>query len=542
MRIAQALAGFSLGQADVLRKAMGKKDPKVMAKQRDAFMEGARAQKVNEKKAAKIFELMEYFAGYGFNKSHSTAYAFLAYQTAYLKANYPWHFAAALLTIEAQNTDKLAIYLAECRERGVPVLAPDINTSLWHFSVEKGRGVRFGLDGDQGPGRGRRPGARRRARGRSAAGSRRCTRCARSSTCGLANKRVFEALVKSGACDSLLPPSNAAGLRALRRAALRLDRAAMRARQPDAAGQGSGPGGSVRWRRRAAAARPVSRCRTCRPGPRSSSSTSRRSRSGCTGAATRSIATRPTSPRSARRRPPTCCRSARRPRRRPTTPEDGAAATPRNRAGDGRRQRRRSVAEDVSIGGIVGGLRPLKTRKGDRMCVFMLDDPHGSIEVVVFPEAFKQFGHLADTGRMVVVKGRFERDDESARILAAEISPIELVSERLATSVAIRLSTPPHGRATFEQLWDVLRPAQGRPPRGVRHRAAPARQAAARARGRQRADPRPAVGPPGVGRGEDLRRRIGRAGPRRGARAALTPPKATGVKPVCQILSAPVRD
>ena len=89
MRIAQALAGFTLGQADVLRKAMGKKDPKVMAKQREAFMDGARAQKVNEKKATKIFELMEYFAGYGFNKSHSTAYAFLAYQTAYLKANYP---------------------------------------------------------------------------------------------------------------------------------------------------------------------------------------------------------------------------------------------------------------------------------------------------------------------------------------------------------------------------------------------------------------------------------------------------------------------
>ena len=80
------------------------------------------------------------------------------------------------------------------------------------------------------------------------------------------------------------------------------------------------------------------------------------------------------------------------------------------------------MAEDVSIGGIVGSLRPLKTRKGDRMCVFMLDDPHGSIEVVVFPEAFKQYGHLAEAGRLVVVKGRFERDDESARILAAEIA------------------------------------------------------------------------------------------------------------------------
>src|SRR4029450_1453253 len=144
MRIAQALAGFSLGQADVLRKAMGKKDPKVMAKQRDAFMEGARAQKVNEKKAAKIFDLMEHFAGYGFNKSHSTTYAFLAYQTAYLKANYPWHFQAALLTIESQNTDKVALYLGECRDRGIPVLPPDINESELRFTVTPA-GVRFGL-------------------------------------------------------------------------------------------------------------------------------------------------------------------------------------------------------------------------------------------------------------------------------------------------------------------------------------------------------------------------------------------------------------
>ena len=100
---------------------------------------------INEKKAAQIFDLMEHFAGYGFNKSHSTAYAFLAYQTAYLKANYPWHFAAALLTIEAQNTDKLALYLGECRDRGIPVLPPDINESQLRFTVDAGKGVRFGL-------------------------------------------------------------------------------------------------------------------------------------------------------------------------------------------------------------------------------------------------------------------------------------------------------------------------------------------------------------------------------------------------------------
>src|SRR6185436_8527507 len=114
----------------------------------------------------------------------------------------------------------------------------------------------------------------------------------------------------------------------------------------------------------------------------------------------------------------------------------------------------RPLAEEISIGGIVSGLRPLKTRKGDRMCVFMLDDAHGSIEVVVFPEAFKQHGHLAEAGKTVCVAGRFERDDESARILASEIVPIEMVRERLAKSVAITLSMPPHGRATFEKLLD----------------------------------------------------------------------------------------
>jgi DNA polymerase-3 subunit alpha len=119
------------------------------------------------------------------------------------------------------------------------------------------------------------------------------------------------------------------------------------------------------------------------------------------------------------------------------------------------------VAEDVSIGGIVSGLRPLKTRKGDRMCVFMLEDASGTVEVVVFPDAFRQFGHVADDGQMVLVKGRLERDDESARILASEIVPIDLVRERLATQVAIRLATPPHDRHTFERLWDLFAQHKG---------------------------------------------------------------------------------
>src|SRR5688572_4419209 len=205
MRIAQAVAGFTLGQADVLRKAMGKKDPKVMAKQREAFLAGAKQQGVSEKKAVKLFELIEFFAGYGFNKSHSTAYAFLAYQTAYLKANYPKHFTAALLTIEAQNTDKLATYLQEARDRGVKVLAPDINRSQLNFSVDKDAdAVRFGLTPIKGLGEGA---IQSIIEARTALGGRIPSLHALCEVLDLrlANKRVFEALVKSGACDSLIP-------------------------------------------------------------------------------------------------------------------------------------------------------------------------------------------------------------------------------------------------------------------------------------------------------------------------------------------------
>ena len=150
---------------------------------------------------------MEYFAGYGFNKSHSTAYAFLAYQTAYLKANYPRHFAAALLTIEAANTDKLALYIAESRERGIAVLPPDINESQLQFSVVPD-GVRFGLTAIKGLGEGAILAILDvRARlGRITS----LHQLAEELDLRLANRRVFEALVKSGACDALAQPAGAA--------------------------------------------------------------------------------------------------------------------------------------------------------------------------------------------------------------------------------------------------------------------------------------------------------------------------------------------
>jgi DNA polymerase-3 subunit alpha len=135
MQIARTLAGYSLGGADLLRRAMGKKDPEVMAKEKVPFLEGAKKQGIDSRKAEKIFDLMAKFAEYGFNKSHSAAYALISYQTAYLKAHYPVEYMAALLTSEVQDTDKVVKYIYEAREMGIDILPPDANESMWDFTV-----------------------------------------------------------------------------------------------------------------------------------------------------------------------------------------------------------------------------------------------------------------------------------------------------------------------------------------------------------------------------------------------------------------------
>ena len=144
MRIAQILAEYSLAEADELRKAIGKKKPEVMARHRERFINGARKNGVKPEKAETLFHLIEKFGGYGFNKSHSAAYAMIAYQTAYLKAHFPVAFMAALLTQDMGNQDKTIKNIAECRSMGIEILPPDINESQADFSVLKGK-IRFGL-------------------------------------------------------------------------------------------------------------------------------------------------------------------------------------------------------------------------------------------------------------------------------------------------------------------------------------------------------------------------------------------------------------
>src|SRR5690606_23488170 len=154
MQIAQVLAGYSLGGADLLRRAMGKKKPEEMAKQREIFVTGAVERGIDEKLATHIFDLMEKFAGYGFNKSHSAAYALLSYQTAWLKAHYPAAFIAAVLSSDMDNTDKVVGFIDECRRMELEILPPEVNESAYHFTVHSDTAIRYGLGSVKGAGRG----------------------------------------------------------------------------------------------------------------------------------------------------------------------------------------------------------------------------------------------------------------------------------------------------------------------------------------------------------------------------------------------------
>jgi DNA polymerase-3 subunit alpha len=434
MRISNVIAGFTLGEADLLRKAMGKKNAEVMARMRGKFVDGAKKLGTPEKKAAHLFDLMEHFAGYGFNKSHSTAYAFLAYQTAYLKANYPWQFAAALLTIEAQNTDKLALYLGECRERGIPVLPPDVNASELRFTVTP-EGVRFGLTAIKNVGEGAIESllAVRKAHGAITSLEALCE----DLDLRLFNKRVFESLAKAGALDSLaggvtghpreVRPRLVAAVDVACEYGARLQRDRLEG-QAQLFGGGDdvekprtgGLPGAPAWTESEQLAfeketlglywsgHPVDRYR----------------------GELKEFGAR-------------------------TIGELADAPTGAPRADGWGPGGPKPIEPDTSLGGIVAACRLLKTRKGDAMAVFTLEDAEGGVEVIAFPEAFQRSAGLIETGTLVLVRGKLERDEETMRLLASEILPLDSLRERLAREVAIRVKMPAD-RGVFEALGVVF--------------------------------------------------------------------------------------
>ncbi len=224
MQIANVVAGYSLGEADLLRRAMGKKKPEEMALHRERFLSGSRERGLPAAACSKLFDLMEQFAGYGFNKSHSAAYGYLAYITAYLKANHTVAFLSALLTAEQRNTDKLRLYLRECRDMGIEILPPDVGASDWDFAPLGEKAIVFGLGALRHVGRGAVESvvAAREEGGEFRSLSDLCNRVDLNKV----NRRMLESSVKAGALDRL-PGHRAqllAGLESAVEAGLRVQR------------------------------------------------------------------------------------------------------------------------------------------------------------------------------------------------------------------------------------------------------------------------------------------------------------------------------
>ena len=424
MRIAGDLAGFTMGEGDVLRKAMGKKDAAVMQAQRERFVNGAVERGIRKEKASKIFGLMEYFAGYGFNKSHSTTYALLAYQTAYLKANYPRHFMAALLTIERQNTDKMATYLGECRDMKVPVLPPDVNTSGLHFTVAP-EGIRFGLAAIKNVGEAAIESVIkvREMDGRVTSLNRLCE----EADLRLVNRRVLESLVKAGAFDSLAPPET------------------------------SEPAAEVRAMLFAAVGRAIDHGnRTQRDRDRGQVALFAESD------AQESVVAAPYGERA-----------------QPWTETEQLAyekealglylsghpvdrfAPDLQANGVARIEELSGPVARAAIAGVIASRRQVTTRKGQPMAIVMLEDRGGSLEGVVYPAAYDKYTACLEPGSLVVARGRLEMDEDTRRLVVEEVAPISALGNAAGRTMTVRLATPPHDRATLEALAAVLRQHRG---------------------------------------------------------------------------------
>jgi len=414
MQIASQLAGFTLGDADLLRRAMGKKKKDVMAAQRDRFVEGSRGRGVGEKDAKKIFDLMEYFAGYGFNKAHSTAYALVAYRTAFLKAHHPRHFMAALLTSEKENTDNIVKYIAECRAMGIAVLPPDLNRSEIDFTVEAD-GLRFGLGAVKNVGEGAVHAvleARRRL-GRIGSLQALC----RDVDGRVLNKRVVESLIKSGALDRLAPTR-----RALVAAVDRALDGAQKARTDRESGQGG------LFAAASAAGSPEPALEPLEEWPRAELLAFEKETLGFY------VSGHPLQDEA--------------PRLVGLVTHTSSTLREVQRPGP------------ATLAGIVSALKRRRTKKGDAMAVFDLADLEGAVEVIVFPEAYARQRSLVEEDAPLLVTGTVEVDEDRRRLIAETLLPLAQAEEKRAREVVLRLPEALEAE-TAEKVRTLLKDAPG---------------------------------------------------------------------------------
>ncbi|WP_440862824.1 DNA polymerase III subunit alpha [Symbiopectobacterium purcellii] len=412
MQIAQVLSGYTLGGADMLRRAMGKKNPEEMAKQRSVFEDGAKKMGVDGELSMKIFDLVEKFAGYGFNKSHSAAYALVSYQTLWLKAHYPAEFMAAVMTADMDNTEKVVGLVDECWRMGLKILPPDINSGLYHFHVNNDGEIVYGIGAIKGVGEGPIE-AIIDARNQGGYFRELFDLCARTDIKKL-NRRVLEKLIMSGAFDRL-GPHRAALMNSLNDALKAADQHA----KAEAIGQVDMFGVLAE-----APEQVEQSYSTVAPWPEQVVLDGERETLGLylTG--------------------------------HPITQylkeiERYAAGL---RLKDMHPTDRGKVTTAV---GLVLAARVMVTKRGNRIGVCTLDDRSGRLEVMLFTEALDKYQHLLEKDRILIVSGQVSFDDFSGglKMMAREVMDISEAREKYARGLAISLTD----RQIDDQLLNRLR-------------------------------------------------------------------------------------
>ncbi|MGH9340584.1 MAG: DNA polymerase III subunit alpha [Acidobacteriota bacterium] len=417
MQIASKLGGFSLGEADLLRRAMGKKKKSVMQDQKKKFLDGCKSNNIEAAKAKRIFDLMEQFAGYGFNKSHSTAYALLAYQTAYLKVHYPLQFMAAMLTSEMSNTSKIVKYMAECKEMGIRVIPPDINSGDLDF-IATGKDIQFGLAAVRNVGESaiRSILACRQEAGRFRSFYEFCEKVDLRSL----NKRVLESLIKAGSFDSL-------GYQ--RKALLEALDGALERGQKAQKDRLIGQKGLFMGEDHAAA-------HQTEDIPRSGEWPDRQKWEFEKEALGYYVTGHPLQKYETELK---------------KFSQYSTADISEEMAG-----------HEVSIGGVVTGLRRLQTRKGDSMATFQLEDLAGTVEVLVWPNTYERYRSQLDSDRPILVRGRCEEDGRGdRRILCSAILPLDSLWSEAVQKACLAIPAGSIDSRSLAQLQSVLDQYQG---------------------------------------------------------------------------------
>ncbi|MDJ0905071.1 MAG: DNA polymerase III subunit alpha [Woeseiaceae bacterium] len=424
MQIAQILAGYTLGGADLLRRAMGKKKPEEMAKQREVFVSGATERGVAQQTATRIFDLMEKFAGYGFNKSHSAAYAVLAYQTAYLKAHYPAAFMAAVMSADLDNTDRLVTLKDDCRKQGLKLVAPSVNGSAYAFSVADEQTIVYGLGAIKGVGRSVVDAiiAEREANGPYSNLTEFCRRVDHDKI----NRRAIEAMVKAGAMGDF-------GLsrRALMEQAPEALASADQAARAAAAGQNDMFG--------LEAPPPVDDVPVAVDMPEWPEQDFLRFEKEALGLYLTGH------PFDALRRDAMAFVDGK---------LSDLMAEPPPQSTKGERNYAQAQRE-VTVAGLIADIR----KRGNRVSV-MLDDDTARMEIGFFSEAFQEFRHLLTKDEIVVISGGLRYDDflSNWTVNARQVTDIDRVIESRAQGIVLSLKPNGRGEALLTQLHDALLP------------------------------------------------------------------------------------